>query len=61
MVYKAVIIKTLQKRMEIIAENFLEELKNGKEQNSCFRGCKITASEFQKMLTATIENTDSCK
>jgi len=61
MVYKAVMIKTLQKPMALIPENFLAELKNGKEQNSWFRGCKITASEFQKMLTATVVNIDCCK
>lgn len=60
MVYKAVIIKTLQKPMAIIPEIFQAELQNGQKLNSWFRGCKITASEFQKMLTATVV-TDSCK
>jgi len=61
MVYKAVMIKTLENLMPIIPENFLAELKNDNEQNSWFRGYKITASEFQKMLTATVINIDSCK
>jgi len=47
--------------MAITAEIFLVELKNGKEQNSCFRECKITASEFQKMLKAAVVNIGSCK
>jgi len=54
-------IKTLQKPMTIIPEIFLAELKNSKEQKSWFRGWKITASEFQKMLTATVVNIDCCR
>jgi len=54
-------IKTLQRPMAIIPEIFLAVLKSGKEQNSWFRGCKITASEFQKMLTAAVVNIGSCK
>jgi len=62
MVYKAVMIKTLQRPMAIIIEIFLAVLKSGKEQNSWFRGCKkITASEFQKTLTAAVVNIGSCK
>jgi hypothetical protein len=61
MVYKAVMIKMLQKPMTLIPKIFLAELKNSREQSSWIRGCKITASEFQKMLTATAVNIDSCK
>jgi hypothetical protein len=61
MVYKAVMIKTLQKPMAILPEIFLAELKNGKEQSSWNSGMQITASEFQKMLTATAVNINSCK
>lgn len=59
--YRAVMLKTLQRPMAIIPEIFLAEQKNGKEQNSCFRGCKITASEFRKMLTTAVVNIGSCK